>query len=530
MVTSADQKLNEDVLCLIFLHNISHGSQHAHDSLDSTRMSSQVCRKWRDALLRFAGIWGRLLCFRNQNRPHAHGTSGEWFEEILRRSGTASLWITADINIECTNTSGEYLFRPLHVFFQALDNNWHRVERFAMQVAAPTSSDTHRTLNPWEFLLQPAPLLKNFSFDLDRGTMFLLAISLSPGKLFAGTAPQLEDFGSNGLYIYPETMNFGTTLRKYTLRRFMFPNPFAFTGLIALVRSSPLLEHIDVVSDVIEPVLPSLIQQHTVPSPRYIRLDTITILAAIILFNNIILDPDANVHISTSIPITDFSKVEVMDTIPSFFRRIIDHGVNATRTYPSHGPPRLLLSDLGTGVQFYGANSTVKNALRPSPPMNNIHISCTFLSSSQVINKLSVGIISSQLITMPMIRLSIDTKLRSLVLLRTLCEFSSLVQLITDDQSLQNYNSTYTSLYAERSSGIPMPHLAILTLITSAVDDLWMDELVHFLERRQHIGKPLTEVILVKDDSGVYNGQEPESYDLRPLERFPGLRVSLDDC
>jgi len=62
------------------LHNNTDNSQHA-------RAASQACRRWREVTLAASDLWGRVL--------DTHTMPPLWFEEVLRRSGSAPLTVVS---------------------------------------------------------------------------------------------------------------------------------------------------------------------------------------------------------------------------------------------------------------------------------------------------------------------------------------------------------------------------------------------------------------------------------------------------
>ena len=81
-------KLNSDILLDIFAIN---GNIFTNDkrALHNTRGASQVCRQWRTLMLNTSSIWAKLL-----DSEELYCISGyEWWNELLRRSEDAPLWI-----------------------------------------------------------------------------------------------------------------------------------------------------------------------------------------------------------------------------------------------------------------------------------------------------------------------------------------------------------------------------------------------------------------------------------------------------
>ncbi len=110
--------INNDVLLCIFSFNGDMFSDEK--ALDTTRISSQVCRQWRDVMLESSSLWAKLIDidFIYELR------TDDWRSELIRRSGTAPLWILARIN--------EPLRRYGMRFVELVTGNWHRIQKLVI--------------------------------------------------------------------------------------------------------------------------------------------------------------------------------------------------------------------------------------------------------------------------------------------------------------------------------------------------------------------------------------------------------------
>ncbi len=137
--------LNDDVLACIFAFN---GDMFTNDTaLDTTRIASQVCHQWRDLILESSCLWGKLI---DVDHIHHH-RSNEWRDELIRRSGTAPLWIKATYPYSGVGPLGTY---PEVFFFKLITGNWHRIQKL---VISPYSKFSL----PRSLLTFPAPKLEH---------------------------------------------------------------------------------------------------------------------------------------------------------------------------------------------------------------------------------------------------------------------------------------------------------------------------------------------------------------------------------
>ncbi|KDR72015.1 hypothetical protein GALMADRAFT_159109 [Galerina marginata CBS 339.88] len=171
--------LDRDVLLFIFKLNADIFSDE--NSLKGTRLASQVCRDWRDAILETPSLWGRLI-----DLDQLVSSTDDWKAEVLRRSGDASLWIRrTGIIFETRPTYTE----PIQeFFFSVLNKHWDRIEQLVVSMDVGGLNG-----ELWSAIYRPSPHLRVFSLDLHA---FAMDPTSTPSSktLFSGYAPVLHTF------------------------------------------------------------------------------------------------------------------------------------------------------------------------------------------------------------------------------------------------------------------------------------------------------------------------------------------------
>ncbi|PPQ90963.1 hypothetical protein CVT25_015689 [Psilocybe cyanescens] len=181
-------KLTEDILWLVFMintvnsepidNNQDESSDLDHLPLNTTRISSQVCRAWRHVLLKTSSIWARLLDWRSLNQETDH-----WRNEVLRRTGTTLLWIGG-----CDDDHEEPKDSTLLFFHRLVVDHWERIERLS-----PFPTQYERIEGLQDVVQRQAPNLEVFTFpDSPRDYHEF------KGSMFAGHAPRLKIFHAMG--------------------------------------------------------------------------------------------------------------------------------------------------------------------------------------------------------------------------------------------------------------------------------------------------------------------------------------------
>ena len=149
--------LSQDILIYIFTLNADMFAETR--ALQTTRISSQVCREWRDLLLGASFLWARLIDLDRlyYNRDHV------WRNELIIRSGDAPLWIKWVSNgYSIPKQYGydvpiEYITR---FTCRIIRENWHRIQKLVINGIIMKCRITH------SMLCHPAPYLHQLTVSL----------------------------------------------------------------------------------------------------------------------------------------------------------------------------------------------------------------------------------------------------------------------------------------------------------------------------------------------------------------------------
>ena len=177
--------LDCDTLLHVFTMNANMFSYDGGDNaLLTTWGTAQVCRRWRDMMLNTPSLWAKVVYIDNLCRRRE-----EWWKELMRRTGTALLWIRVhDFLGEPTPTDPSKFTKS--VFADILHENWDRIEKLVMNLII---SDTFE-LPSWETFSRPAPVLETFdvTFVIQHPVEVPDYTVISPP--FSGYAPMLRRF------------------------------------------------------------------------------------------------------------------------------------------------------------------------------------------------------------------------------------------------------------------------------------------------------------------------------------------------
>ncbi len=168
------------------------------DALSTTRMTSQVCRAWRNVMLATPSLWARLIdvdCI-----PYI--CSDEWLNELIRRSENAPLWIRA------STFDHPRIFQN---FLDVIKENWHRIQKLILHGFFPT---INLFLLPWSI---PAPELETFHMTIDRRIVADENMTAKLPPLFGGNAPMLRSFDIKN-YVVDQREPWLSGLRSLTLQ------------------------------------------------------------------------------------------------------------------------------------------------------------------------------------------------------------------------------------------------------------------------------------------------------------------------
>ncbi|KJA19386.1 hypothetical protein HYPSUDRAFT_893779 [Hypholoma sublateritium FD-334 SS-4] len=201
--------LNDDVLSHIFEFNADMFSDCF--ALLTTRITSQVCPRWRALVLGMPSLWGKLI---DIDKICDH-RSDKWRNEIIRRSGAAPLWIRSigDVSYERREDAQRFL-RDL------VATNIHRIQRLAALGPGHSYRPLYLTL---PIMCVPAPLLESceasFGFEMED-----FDHDAPTAPLFANHAPMLSRLylsrcrvnpGAPWLrHLYSITIGYGCSVRR----------------------------------------------------------------------------------------------------------------------------------------------------------------------------------------------------------------------------------------------------------------------------------------------------------------------------
>jgi len=229
--------LPSEILWHIFMLNASDQREHGTMTMEplvNTRNSSQVCHEWRHIIMSSSKMWGRLILFDDSQRK-------EWIEEVLRRSGSAPLWVYCSVWREEAITDKRRMDAS-SFFFEILAKNWERVEVMVYMIVIHDEHECQKFARDWAFLHRPAPLLRVFSaWAYDTPSLLVCCPNLPrpvPVKkpLFSATSPLLHTFHSNFDLIDHHELNF-TNLRTLHI--------FHHSDLSQLLRSLKMMPSLE---------------------------------------------------------------------------------------------------------------------------------------------------------------------------------------------------------------------------------------------------------------------------------------------
>ena len=188
--------------------------------LRDVKSISQVCRRWREIVVGWPSLWGRVISLDELNQVR-----DDWRTEVLRRTKTSALHIFGILED----------MRTLDFVLSLMDTQWSRIRRLELDTIAslPVHVD-----NRWQTILRPAPLLQSFVLDIQKAPH---AAQTSPGKrLFGGHAPHLCTFVPSAID-YNLQGSWKSTLRRLELTS---KHPFTIPRLIEALKSMKQLEYL----------------------------------------------------------------------------------------------------------------------------------------------------------------------------------------------------------------------------------------------------------------------------------------------
>ncbi|KDR79608.1 hypothetical protein GALMADRAFT_243699 [Galerina marginata CBS 339.88] len=165
--------LNGDILWLIFDINADMFSYRK--ALETTRISSHVCREWRSVILDAPTLWGKLIDLDNLSQKR-----NEWRDEVLRRSGDSPLSMLRSALVLNPLPWREHFLATFAL--SILNQHWSRIER--LEICSDTDSIDTAVL---EAIQKPAPRLRKFHIQFKNAPR-----TVHSGEFFANQAPLLE--------------------------------------------------------------------------------------------------------------------------------------------------------------------------------------------------------------------------------------------------------------------------------------------------------------------------------------------------
>ncbi len=220
--------LNDDALLLIFSNN---GNMFLDQyALHTTRATSLVCQRWRTLMLATPSLWARLLDIDLISFSEHY----EWRKELMRRTGTALLWIKVD---EVKNKQPADPSRAIgQFFFSLIRENWARIQNLVVYLhATPTFHPT-----TWEPLSRPAPVLERFNMMWERTQPAQNTDPTPLAVLFSGSAPMLRDF-----CFLPYTIDERVPW-LCQLRAMEFDNAYNIRHILGILQSTPHLQELKI--------------------------------------------------------------------------------------------------------------------------------------------------------------------------------------------------------------------------------------------------------------------------------------------
>ncbi|KAF9475188.1 hypothetical protein BDN70DRAFT_936070 [Pholiota conissans] len=180
-------KLNDDVFHYIFSINSLSSSYDGKQyflggPVETTRNCSQVCALWRGIILNSTSIWANCIDIDDLQQD-----GDEWRNEILRRTGNASLSVYSEDGVD-VDTKGHSFLLDL------LQNHWYRMK--VLQITF-NSLEAINDLAIWGAFGSPAPHLQTFFICVNNseGTEVQTNILHPIGfRLFSGYAPLITEF------------------------------------------------------------------------------------------------------------------------------------------------------------------------------------------------------------------------------------------------------------------------------------------------------------------------------------------------
>ncbi|KAF8958281.1 hypothetical protein BDZ97DRAFT_1923874 [Flammula alnicola] len=350
-------KLNRDILWYIFCMNAEladtgAGTGPSCKALTTTVWTSHVCSLWREILLDSASIWGRIIDLNLLAQP-----DDEWRNEVLKRTGSAPLYVTGRILVSVNEGNA------LRFFFSVLlPADWTRIRRFDVAITELAATSINEAL--WGGIQNAMPYLESFSLEI---SSFIPAVLASPTSvLFSNHAPALREFQLSCRNI---NINLNTPW-FHQLRTLTLEGELNVYDLLKGFAKMPLLEDLTIQDlgfdgaelDDYLPRIPFI----TLPQLRKLRLDVTLPVAAFFLGNTTAAPGCATVELNVDVDSFLFDFTLPRDMLDTFRNGLMayvqSYFLNGTKnTGAHHQGLRIELAD----NRFYLRHDLLGEAAQP---------------------------------------------------------------------------------------------------------------------------------------------------------------------
>ena len=466
--------LSSDVLQEILIFRVNNKPPVLRD----VKSISQVCRHWREIVVDWPSLWGRVISLDELNQVR-----DDWRTEVLHREKTSALHIFGILED----------IRMLDFVLSLMDTQWSRIRRLELDIIAslPAQADDR-----WRTILRPAPLLQSFVVDIHRAPY--AAITSSQKPLFGGHAPQLNTFIPSAIdYNFQGSSGWTSTLRRLELTSM---HPFTISQLLEALKCMQQLECLQLNPNGFRGNLNDIYQFTKSPHVRlprliYIHMDYGRFWSAISLLDHIYPAPGCALDISIrGVEIPTEERVGEFQQVVSRY----------TENYYGLG----IATDLHLGM-----SSSYFSISDPDPGIRRMCISCRF--PGFIVPDFLCFFTSNGFSNVKHLLLSTDSD----------CVDDNIIKFISCFPSLQRLNilpTTIKYIYDwYRTSGdstTPFPLLHTLQISAETdVEDFESRVIFEFLVWRHDIGVPIGMLQLV--------GCRWDKFNLDFLEDIKGLRV-----
>ena len=185
--------ITADILWEVLIKHTEDKERSVSSRLTCIRRCTHVCRAWRQLILGWPSVWAKLVVMN-------HSESKEWMEEVLRRTRSSPLHLSAELRGGNLFSDREASMREL--FYHTAKENWDRMEVFSLIIIGEFSV-MHVSSKLRSTFQRSAPLLQEFHIrvqphneprpelppdeDLD----------INIQSLFSNRAPFLQQFKSS---------------------------------------------------------------------------------------------------------------------------------------------------------------------------------------------------------------------------------------------------------------------------------------------------------------------------------------------